>query len=214
MTRQFFTTTRLTGLFYLALAITGIFAFLFARAELYISGDAAATTTNFIKQEGLARFGIAAELALVAFQALAAVWFFKLFQKANMFAAFSLAAFGIVNTVLILIADSFWLKSVLMALNGSEANLVMNMFEMHEAIWLMGKLFFGFWLIPMGYLAIITKMPKALGWILIVGGVGYVASSFLSILTPNLTNIIEMTTIPATIGEFWMIGYLLIKKNI
>lgn len=95
MNRHFFTTTRLTGLFYLALAITGIFAFLFARAELYISGDAAATTTNFIKQEGLARFGIAAELALVAFQALAAVWFFKLFQKANMFAAFSLAAFGI-----------------------------------------------------------------------------------------------------------------------
>ena len=121
MNKNFFTTSRNTGLFYLALAITGMLAFLFARAELYVAGDAAATVTNLVQQEGLARFGIAAELALVGFQALAALWFYKLFRKVNSFAAISLASFGMVNAIGILISNASWLTSLNKALNGEQA---------------------------------------------------------------------------------------------
>ncbi len=79
--KSFLTISRVTGLFYLVLAITGVLAFLFARAELYVEGDAAATAANLVSREGLARFGIAAEVAMVGFQALAAMWFFKLFRN-------------------------------------------------------------------------------------------------------------------------------------
>jgi len=84
---------------------------------------------------------------------------------------------------------------------------------LHDLVWIVGKLFFGFWLIPMGYLAKLTNMPKPLVWFLIVGGIGYTVSAYLNILTPNISpSIIENITIPATIGEFWMISYLLFKK--
>jgi len=216
MQKDLFSTSRITGLLYLGLALTGMFAFLFAKSKLYVEGDAVATTTNLISNQSLARMGLSAELALVGFQALVAVWFFKLFKKTDMFAAISLTVFGLVNAVAILISNAFWLAALLLALENPDiannANQVLVLFNLHEVIWIVSKLFFGLWLIPMGYLAGLAKMPRFLGWFLIGGGVGYILSAFMSILTPGLADVNELITIPATIGEFWMIGYLLFKK--
>ena len=217
--KTFFTTTRITGFMYLGLAITGMVAFLFARQKLYVPEDAMTTATNFFVQEGLARIGIAAELALVAFQALTAVWFFKLFRNVNSFAAGSLATFGSINAVLILIGTAAWLSSFMTATSTGvtptpdQANSAYMLFNLHETTWMVGKLFFGLWLIPMGYLVGAAKMPKLLSWSLIAGGLGYFISLFLQILAPGIsTGIIESLTIPADIGEFWIIGYLLFKR--
>lgn len=216
--KNFFSTARLTGLFYFGLAVTGVLAFLFAREKLYVPEDAVKTAVNFASQEGLARFGVASELALVLFQVLTAIWFFKLFRKTHLFAAVSIAVFGSINTILIVIANAFWLSAVsfasgIMTPSSEQATTIMTLFEMHEAVWVVGKLFFGLWLIPMGYGVFSLRMPKVLGWILIAGGVGYMISAFLSILTPEMSsNIVETITVPATIGEFWIIGYLLFKK--
>lgn len=213
MNKDIFTTSRITGLLYLALAFTGMYAFLFAKTNLYVAGDAVATMDNLVTQEGLARMGIAAELALVGFQALAAVWFFKLFRKTDLFAAVSLMTFGMVNAVGILISNAFWWVALETALAGGAAEQVLILFDLHDAVWLVSSLFFGLWLIPMGYLAIKARMIKYLGWMLMIGGGGYVLSAFLKILSPSLSaGVIEGLTIPATIGEFWMIGYLLVKK--
>ena len=74
------TTPRVTALWYLGLTLTGMFAFLFARQNLYVDGDAAATARNLLEKEALARWGIAAEVMLVGFQALSAVWLYRLFH--------------------------------------------------------------------------------------------------------------------------------------
>jgi len=99
MKNNFFSTARITGLLYLGLAITGMFTFLFVKSKIYIDGNAVATATNLVTQEGLARFGIAAELTLVVFQAMVAIWFYKLFRQVDTFTAVMLAAFGIINAV-------------------------------------------------------------------------------------------------------------------
>ena len=52
-------------------------------------------------------------------------------------------------------------------------------------------------------------MPVWLGRILIIGGTGYLIQTFIKcfgIHSPYLDTLV----LPATIGEFWMIGYLLI----
>ena len=68
-----------------------------------------------------------------------------------------------------------------------------------------GALFFGLWLIPMGWLARRSGwMPSAMGWILMVGGVGYVANAVLSYLLPMGGPALDLLTVPATIGaEGW-----------
>jgi hypothetical protein len=54
-------------------------------------------------------------------------------------------------------------------------------------------------------------MPRPLGWILIGGGVGYVLSGFVHVLAPGAQVFADVAVLPATVGEFWMIGYLLIR---
>ena len=75
----------------------------------------------------------------------------------------------------------------------------------------MAGLFFGLWLIPMGYVVVNSRvMPAALGWVLMIGGVGYVISTYLTLVVPDALAAIDVLVSPATVGEFWMIGYLLI----
>ena len=52
-------------------------------------------------------------------------------------------------------------------------------------------------------------MPRPLGWLLIVGGLGYVLSAFVRQLVPAAGLITDALTLPASVGEFWMVGYLL-----
>lgn len=209
---KFLTTARITGLLYLGLAVTGIISYAVIRSQIFVDGNQTETFNNFVNQDMLSRIGIAAELALVLFQSLTALWFYKLFKKTNSFAAISLAVFGLINAIAILIASAFWLTAQVAATAGDPANAVYNLFVVHDQIWVVSALFFGLWLIPMGYLARLAKMPRALSAFLIYGGLLYVLSTFVAVVLPNQTSIADTITIPATIGEFWIIGYLLFKK--
>lgn len=204
------TTAQTTGLLYLGVAVTGVLAFLFASSQLYVDGNGAETAANVVSREGLARFGLAAELALVVFQALAAVWFYKLFAKADQFHARLIAIFGMVNAIAILIASAAWYGALQSALAG-QASQTQLLFDLHNNIWSVSALFFGLWLIPMGYAAKAAKLPVALAWILILGGAGYVLSAFTQVLLPTMTGLTSALPMLATVGEFWMIGYLLFK---
>lgn len=211
-------TARWTGVFYLGLAVMGIVGFLFARGELFVADESGATLANLVDQTSLARIGIAADMSVVLFQALAALWFFKLFRSDNSFAAGSIAAFGLVNAAAILTATAFSATALLvagdiaLAPGGDQAATVQLLYVLNETMWGLGGLFFGLWLIPMGYVVVKHKvMPAALGWVLMVGGIAYIISTYVTQVVPDAPAAIEALLITiATVGEFWMIGYLLI----
>jgi hypothetical protein len=208
-----------TGLAYLGVALTGMAGFLLIRAQLLVPGDAAATAANLVGHEGLARLGVAADLALVLTQAIAAVYFLALFRPVHRVAAAAVAAFGLVNSVVVLVGTTFTATALEVALRGAAmpggdaAATALLLYDLNGAAWSVGGLFFGLWLMPMGWLARRSAtMPDALGWILMVGGVGYVLSAFAAHLFPALPAAVAgVLVIPATVGEFWMIGYLLLR---
>ena len=208
-------TARLTGLAYLGLAVSGMLAFLVIRQQLYVPDDAAATLANLVERQGLARAGIAADLTVVLSQALAALGFFRLFRPVSSFAAGAIAAFGLVNAVVILVATALSATALDVALGeasapGGRAESVQLLYELHGAAWAVGGLFFGLWLLPMGWLAWRSGyMPRPLGWVLIAGGVGYVASTYLLYLAPGASSWSAVLTAPASVGELWMVAYLL-----
>lgn len=205
-------------MFYLGLAVAGLVGFLFVRSELYVAEDPTATLANLIDQVTLARLGIAADMTIVLTQALAAIWFFKLFRRENSFAAGSIAAFGLVNAVAIVVATAFSATALMVASDaalapgGDQAATVQVLYELNGNAWSIGGLFFGLWLIPMGYVVVKSRvMPVALGWLLMAGGVAYVISTYLTQLVPDAPTAIESLLVGvATVGEFWIIGYLLI----
>ncbi len=211
------TTARATGAWYLGLALTGVLGFLFVRPQLYVEGDPAATLVNLTTRQGLARLGVVLEMGIVVTQALAAVWFYKLYRAMRPVAGVAVAAFGLVNAVAIMTSAVFMATAVAVANDRSlvagadPAATVGLMHQLSTHAWGIGALFFGLWLIPMGWAAVTTRrFPVALGWILIVGGVGYLLSALVDYaLASPPSALVNGLAFPASIGEFWMIGYLL-----
>jgi hypothetical protein len=211
-------TARLTGAAYLALGVFGMTSFLVIRNQLYVSDDPAATAANLVDRVTLARAGVAGELALVVAQAVAALLFYRLFRRVDGFSAGALAAFGFMNSVAILVGAMFSAAAVEVAADsalapgGDRLATIQLLAYLYDSAWNVGSLFFGLWLMPMGWLVRRSGfMPAALGWILMVGGVGYLANGFTLQLLPDAVAVSGGLAAPATIGEFWMIGYLLVK---
>ena len=207
-------TARLTGLFYLGLAVTGGLGFLLIRSRLFVADDPAATLTHLVENEGLARLGITLEMLVVLTQTLAAVWFYRLFRRVDQLAAGSIAAFGLINAVAIMVSAALLGTALEIALApvGDTAANVQLMYLMSGHLWTVGALFFGLWLIPMGWCVLRSGwMPRPLGWTLIGGGVGYVLSPFVGYLAPSAGIVSDLLTMPATVGEVWMVGYLLFR---
>ena len=210
-------TARTTGLLYLGLAVTGVLGFQIVRGQLYVAGDPAGTLSNLVEHTSMARLGIVLELGIVLTQALAAVWFYRLFRSVDSFAAGLVAVFGMVNAVVIL-GSAALLATALdvaddksLAVSGGAAATTQLLYVISGHLWGVGGLFFGLWLIPMGWLVVRSRwLPRSLGQLLMIGGVGYVLSAFVGYTFASAELVVGLLTVPATIGEFWIVGYLIL----
>jgi hypothetical protein len=207
-------TARVTGLLYLGLAITGLLGFLIVRPQIFAADDPNATLANLVTHESLARAGVALELGMVVTQTLAAVWFYRLFRTVDSFAASGIAAFGLVNAIVGLVSAAMLATAVEVSVDpvGDAAANVQVLYLVSDSLWGVGALFFGLWLIPMGWCVLRSGwMPRVLGRILVGGGVGYVLSAFIRYLAADAQVVAEALAYPASVGEFWMVGYLLVR---
>lgn len=211
------TTARITGFLYLGLGVTGMLGFMTIRPMLYNATDAATTLANLAADPYLAQIGVALELGVVLTQALVAFGFYRLFRTVDNFAAGAIAGFGMMNAAAILVSSMFLAAAQQIAvdpgmgLGEASAGTAQLMYELSSAAWSGGGLFFGLWLIPMGYVVLVSNwMPRVLGYILVAGGIGYVLSAFAPLLPESISGTAEMAlALLATVGELWMIGYLL-----
>lgn len=212
-------TARITGVGYLGLAVFGMLGFLVVRPQLYAFGDAGATLANLESSPGLLQLGIALELFVVISQAVAAAGFNGLFLRDRPAAGFAVAAFGMANAVVILGSAALLSAALLVSADssyapgGDAAATVQLLFGLSTIAWKVGGIFFGLWLIPMGWFAVSTRLfPRLLGILLIAGGVGYVIGSVVGAAMPQAPMLlVDVLTIPATVGELWMVGYLLVR---
>ena len=191
-------TARWTGGAYLALAVLGALGFLLVRP---LAAESA----------GYSRLGVALELGVVVAQSLAAVGFFALYRRDRPTEAYAVATFGIANAIAILGSAALLTAALAVpAESGGDPGTVALLRTAADAFWTTGAVFFGLWLVPMGTFLLATRlMPRLLGVVLIAGGVGYVASAVISAALPEARGIADLVALPATVGELWMVGYLL-----
>ena len=204
---------RTAGIWYLIMAISGILGFMIFHPQVY-NADPHKTLANLVEGESLARLRLLTELAIVVSQALTAVWFYRLFRNINEWAAWSTGIWGTVNAIAIMFSAISMGAAIKIALSSQmmeeKVVLIDLLTNLISNAWGVGGLFFGLWLIPLGYIITSSKrMPVWLGRTLIIGGIGYLISTFIKYLgiSGSWTSAL---TLPATIGEFWLIGYLLI----
>jgi hypothetical protein len=213
--KQSIKTARITGIWYLLMAISGILGFMVFHSEIFVSGNPEQTLTNLVELKSTARIRLLLEFAIVISQSLTAVWFFKLFKENYEWEAWTLGIWGMVNALVIMTSAISIASAIGVAnsdISAMEDKVVLIQVFQHiiSNAWGIGGLFFGLWLFPMGYIVIKSKrMPVWLGRVIVLGGIGYLISTVIRYAGIEFS-FNRFLTLPATIGEFWMIGYLLI----
>jgi hypothetical protein len=213
--QQLVKTARITGAWYLVLAISGVAGFMIYHPRVYILSDPQKTLGNLVNSGTEARLRLVFELLIIVSQALAAVWFYQLFARINKRAATVLCTWGTVNAMIIMISAISMSSAINIANTASlsyqeKIPLIAVLTNIISNTWSIGGLFFGLWLIPMGYIVIRSKrMPVWLGRILVIGGAGYLLQTFMKAIGMQ-ASWSDLLVMPATAAEFWMIGYLLI----
>ena len=213
--KQLNITARWTGIWYLMMAISGVLGFMVFHSQIFVSGHPEQTLTNLVELESTARIRLLLEFAIVISQALTAVWFFKLFKDNYEWEAWTLAIWGMVNALAIMISAISIASAIGVANSDISATedkvlLIQGFQYIISNAWGIGGLFFGLWLLPMGYIVIKSKgMPIWLGRVIVLGGITYLISTVIRYAGIDFS-FSRFLTLPATIGEFWMIGYLLI----
>jgi len=215
---------KLTGLFYLLIAVTGGFSIGYMPSEIFVSGDSIATTQNIVNNIGLFRLGIAGDIFVLIFEVLLTVMLYRLFKGVNgtitlvaTFARFAMSIIMGINLINYLVPLLILSKtSYLNMFEPNKLNSVIQLFmEAHkfgEYIW---QLFFGLHLIALGYLIFKSNyFPKFLGVLMMIGSIGYAGDSLVRLLIINNDTISFLTTIllvSAVIGELAFTFWLLIK---
>ena len=213
---------RIAGLLYLINGIASGFAFAYVIGKVYATGDAATTAANVVTNAGLVRIGVVADLFQATEWVFLAMVLWLLLRHANANAANAMVVLVAVGAGIVCLNDVLQFESVHVATDASYAAalgaasssaLVLLLLEMHHYGFLIAQIFFGLWLVPLGYLACKSGMfPRPLGVLLMVGGACYLVGLLAVFLVPDGGETINgFVTIPSAIAEISMALYLLIK---
>jgi hypothetical protein len=213
---------RIAGLLYLAVGILGAFAFAAVYSRMYVAGDAAATAANLIANAGLVRLGVAADLIQVVVWLFLSMTLFTLLGHASAFAARAMVVLVGIGAALSFVHILFEFVGMRVATGqvdlgvaggvGSSA-LALVLLELQHYGYAIAGVFFGLWLMPLGYLGVKSAMfPKALSVALVAAGGGYLADTLANIVAPELTATIHpIAALLGIVGEVWILAYLLVK---
>ena len=189
---------------------------------MYAAGDAATTAGNVLANPGLVRLGVVADLFQATEWIFLAMALYLLLQHVNGNAARAMVVLVAIGAAIVCLNDVFEFVAVRVATDGSYAAalgaagsnaLVLLLLDIQHYGFLIAQIFFGLWLMPLGYLAYRSGMfPKALGVMLNVAGVCYLVDMLVLFLVPDFGKQVNaFLVIPPTIGEMWMALYLLVK---
>ena len=207
---------RVAGSLYLIANIFAPFTLLYLPSRFIVRGDAAATANNVIASESLFRFGIVGNLFTFIANIFLALALYQLLKVVNKNMAALMVILFLVGVPIAMLNELTQL-AILQLLGGADylkayptdqlQALAYLLLRLHDQGLLIAHIFFGLWLLPMGYLVYKSGfIPKIVGVLLVIAGVGYVVQSFAAFLGYNV-NIILFTGL----GELVFLLWLLIK---
>nr|WP_315898445.1 DUF4386 domain-containing protein [Planococcus sp. CPCC 101016] len=215
----------MTGLSLLVMAIIALFANFFVFESLIVPGNAAATVENLLANDLLFRFGIAGFIIVLLLDVVVSWSLYILLRQVNKNLALLAAGLRLVFTA-IFAAAMFNFLSVLQLIRGEMYLGAMETSQLQAQVmllidafnngWLIGLVFFGFHLLLIGYLVFKSKfMPKTIGILVMLAGLGYLIDNFAQVLFSNYndyaTIFLLIVAVPGVIGELVLAIWLLFK---
>lgn len=209
---------RFAGLLYLILAICGGFAEFGVRQAMIVQDNAATTAANILAAEGTFRLGFVAELTGQVVFVMLVLALYRILKPVNRNQAVLMVSLVLV-AVTITCLNMLNQLAALMVLDGGSYLAVFGteqlqalsllFLNLHHAGYLIAQVFFGLWLLPLGYLIIKSNfLPWFIGALLVVAGLGYVADVLIFALLPGVDFVMSEFTF---VGELALMLWLLMK---
>lgn len=212
---------RIAGLLYLVVIATGLFAEVFVRQALTVSGDAMATARNIQLAELQFRYGFVADLVNFVAGLPCVLIIYILFKPFNKNLMRLAMLFVVIQTAIIAVNLLFQMTPLLL-LGGKQyltsfqpnqlATLSLLSLNIQALGYGIGLVFFGFYCLIIGYVIFTsTLVPRLLGILYAISGLGYLINSFTMFLSKNFASpYFVYIAIPIFIGELSFCLWLLI----
>jgi len=216
------TVARIGGALYLIIILLGLFGEVFVRGRLIVWGDATATAERILASEALWRMSVAAELFYLLCAVVLAVIFYVLLRPVSPDLALLAIFFNLV-AIAIEASSRLHLISALSVLRGADKLAAFEPSQVHALAYLsiqahgrgfsIGLLFFGCVCLVLGWLIYRSGyLPRFLGILMVIGGMGYLADGFALILSPSLhATIFPASLLPAFVAELSLCFWLLVR---
>ncbi len=200
---------RIAGVLYLLVGIFGGFAEGFVEPKMYAAGNAATTAGNVVANSGLVRLGVLADLFQATVWVFLGLTLYLLLKHVNKSVAMAMVVLVAIGASIVSLNAVFEFEG----LRAATGAVNLAAFDTQHYGIFIAQIFFGLWLIPLGYLAYNSAgwFPKWLGVLLIVGGVCYLVDMLALFLVPDIDQKIHtFLVIPSAIAEILMVLYLLV----
>lgn len=220
---------RTAGALYFVVVLTGLFCLAYVPSRVPVAGDPQAVLGVIADNAALWRLRIAAFLVMqVAFLLLPLALYCGLSDAGRATAAL-MVAFVAVSVPVSLAAVSELMLALQLAV-APGAQLALPVGAREAAAWLaleryrqdlqVAQVFWGLWLLPLGWLALASRrLPRVLAILLLLGGVGYLVKIFGGLLVPDFQGsaLSGYVTMPAALGEIgtclWLIVFGLRSRH-
>ncbi len=202
-----------------AKAVTAPISLVVVPARLIVFGDAAATAERIRSAEWLLRVGIASELFHQALAVYIVLALFRLFQPVDRNLARQMVALGALVSVPIAFVNVVNEIAALTLIHGAaflapfdaaQRDALAYLFlRLHGRGLEVAAIFWGLWLFPAARLVMRSGfIPRFLGVLMMIAGVGYLVDSFVAIVAPQFAARVSTFTMIALLGElpivFWL----------
>ena len=199
---------RTTGALYLVVAVCGGFAELAARSSIRASDDVADALRD---SADLMKVAFAADLLAYACFLLVGIALYALFKGVHRTAAVAMLTMNAVSVAIQSLNLVNHAGAALAAQRGAD-ELAVLFLDLHGVGYLIAQVFFGGWLLPLGYLVVRSGMvPRVFGYALMVGGVGYLLGLVVELVAPGGGAVILVPGMLGGISEVAFLLWLLVK---
>ena len=204
---------RIAGSLYLVVAVLGGFAELYVRSRIIVAGDASATADNIRASAILFRVGFVSDLVQATLFLFTAMALYLLLRHVNELVARAMVVIVAVSVAIICLNLLNQYTALQIATTEGSDALAGLFADMHASGYLIAQIFFGLWLLPLGYLVYRSGFfPRAIGVLLAIGCFGYLADTFVQFLAPGMAESVEPFVLaPAAVGELSLVVWLLVK---
>ena len=207
---------RMAGILYALEGTGSVVGGAYFRDKFLVPDNAVATASAIQANETLFRVAFAAGLLAVAFHLAYTVLFYDLFRPVNRSIALLAAFVSLVACALQAFASLFQVAALLVVGGGSSVSafageqarsLALLLLNMNGQAFNIYLIFFGFWLIPTGYLIVrSTFFPRIIGVLMMLDGLGWVTF----VWPPLATTLYPVISIVAALAELPLVLWLLV----